>query len=923
MYCLRAQLYLGFLAVLAVAISGCGGGSATANISKTTPAITWATPAAITYGTTLSSTQLNATASVAGNFVYSPAAGATLTAGSQTLNTSFTPSDTNSYNAATASVQLLVNQATPTVSAWPAASAISYGQTLASSTLTGGSASVPGSFAWTTSTSTPALGSSTPSVTFTPSDTTDYKTVTSTVSLTVNQATPTITAWPTASAISYGQTLASSTLTGGSASVGGAFTWTAPTTAPTAGTASASVTFTPSDGTDYKAVVGTVSVTVNQVTPTVSSWPTASALTYGQTLASSTLTGGSASVAGSFAWTTSSTIPTAGTPSVNVTFTPNDATNYKTVANTISLSVAQATPSVTAWPTASAISYGQTLASSTLTGGTASVAGSFVWTIPGTALSLGASTQGVTFAPTDSTDYKSVTGTASVTMNQAKPTITWTPPATIVYGMNLSTVLTATINVPGNCNYTSTNSSSTVVAVTATSTLNAGAYTLTATCTPNDTVNYTAATTTSSLTVSPSSGSVLVDYGTTLQTIRGFGGSEAWDGTQMSTTKINNLYGTTGSQLGLSMMRVRIAPLTTWSTSTLAGSTSQWNVELANALSAINAGSNVSVFATPWSAPASMKTNNSVNEGSLLSTGTTYSDYANYLQAYVQYASAKSVNLSAISMQNEPDWNPCPASDNGTGTGSGCYESCLWTAAQMDNWIANNASVLTVPLIMPESLNFNQAMSNTALNDANAVNKISIIGGHLYGSTPKAYSLATSLGKDLWMTEHTVTLAGGTGATTQSVTDAINLAEEIHSSMTVGQYNAYVYWWMENSTGVNYYSGFVDTTSNANPTYFGYAIGQFARFIRPGYKRVSATAAPVSGVYVSAYSGGGHYVIVAINSNTSASSVPFFIQNGSVTSLTPYQTTSSGGLVQGSAVAVSGYNFTYSLPAQSITTFVQ
>ena len=54
-------------------------------VNKAAPAITWATPAAITYGTALSATQLNASSTVAGTFVYTPAAGAVLTAGPQTL----------------------------------------------------------------------------------------------------------------------------------------------------------------------------------------------------------------------------------------------------------------------------------------------------------------------------------------------------------------------------------------------------------------------------------------------------------------------------------------------------------------------------------------------------------------------------------------------------------------------------------------------------------------------------------------------------------------------------------------------------------------------------------------------------------------------------------------------------------------------
>ncbi len=86
-------------------------------VSKVTPVITWANPAAITYGTALSGTQLNATASVPGTFAYSPAAGAVLNAGTQTLNVTFTPTDTTNYATATASVSLVVNKAILTVTA--------------------------------------------------------------------------------------------------------------------------------------------------------------------------------------------------------------------------------------------------------------------------------------------------------------------------------------------------------------------------------------------------------------------------------------------------------------------------------------------------------------------------------------------------------------------------------------------------------------------------------------------------------------------------------------------------------------------------------------------------------------------------------------------------------------------------------------
>jgi len=150
----------------------------------------------------------------------------------------------------------------PTVSVWPTASAITFGQTLASSTLSGGTTAVPGSFAFTTPTTAPPAGNSLQSVTFTPTDTTNFFAVTGTVSVTVNKATPTITVLPTASNITFGQTLASSTLTGGTASVPGSFAFTTPSTAPAAGTVSESVTFTPTDATDFSPAIGTVSVIV-------------------------------------------------------------------------------------------------------------------------------------------------------------------------------------------------------------------------------------------------------------------------------------------------------------------------------------------------------------------------------------------------------------------------------------------------------------------------------------------------------------------------------------------------------------------------------------------------------------------------------------------------------------------------------------
>jgi hypothetical protein len=82
--------------------------------------ITWPVPSQISYGTALSDMQLNATASVEGTFVYTPSAGNVLAPGRYTLSATFTPSDTESYASAKATVVLVV-QGSPDLASSPTA----------------------------------------------------------------------------------------------------------------------------------------------------------------------------------------------------------------------------------------------------------------------------------------------------------------------------------------------------------------------------------------------------------------------------------------------------------------------------------------------------------------------------------------------------------------------------------------------------------------------------------------------------------------------------------------------------------------------------------------------------------------------------------------------------------------------------------
>ena len=80
------------------------------------PAITWATPAPILYGTPLGATQLDATSPIPGNFSYSPSQGTVLPIGPNTLTATLSPTDAIDYTTNTATVSLTVIPATPLVS---------------------------------------------------------------------------------------------------------------------------------------------------------------------------------------------------------------------------------------------------------------------------------------------------------------------------------------------------------------------------------------------------------------------------------------------------------------------------------------------------------------------------------------------------------------------------------------------------------------------------------------------------------------------------------------------------------------------------------------------------------------------------------------------------------------------------------------
>jgi len=453
----------------------------TIEVTKATPVITWAAPAPVVYLTALGAAQLNATANVAGAFVYTPAAGAVLAVGPHTLSATFTPTDTGNYTTATKDVTIDVTKATPVI-AWAAPAAIPQGTALGAAQLNA-TASTAGAFDYTPAAGTMlAVGTHTLSTTFTPTDTANYTTATKDVTIEVTKATPVIT-WAAPASIVYGTALDGTQLNA-TANVAGTFVYLpAAGAVPNAGTQTLSVTFTPTDAANYTTTTKDVTLEVTKATPVVT-WANPAPIVYGTALDGTQLNA-TANVAGTFAYTPAAgAVPNAGTQTLSATFTPTDAANYATATKDVTIEVTQATPVIT-WAAPAPIVYGAALGGSQLNA-TASVAGAFVYTpAAGAVLAVGPHTLSATFTPTDTINYTTATKDVTIDVTMATPVITWAPPAPIPQGTALGAAqLNATANTAGAFVYTPA----------AGAVLTVGTHTLSATFTPADTANYTTAT---------------------------------------------------------------------------------------------------------------------------------------------------------------------------------------------------------------------------------------------------------------------------------------------------------------------------------------------------------------------------------------------------------------------------------------------
>ncbi|MCI8363532.1 MAG: glucuronoarabinoxylan endo-1,4-beta-xylanase [Eubacterium sp.] len=390
----------------------------------------------------------------------------------------------------------------------------------------------------------------------------------------------------------------------------------------------------------------------------------------------------------------------------------------------------------------------------------------------------------------------------------------------------------------------------------------------------------------------------VIDTSKSYQSIVGFGGMNhpEWTGKDLTDAQRKTAFGNGDGEMGLSLLRIFVNP-----------NSNQWNLAVPTAKYASNSGA--TVFATPWEPPAYLAESGGSN-GKLHLPRSNYGAYAAHLNNFGTYMKNNGVNLYSISVQNEPDF---------------AEEWTYWSTDETTDFLANYGDKITSTKVMsPES--FQYAPENASwvrdggkkfytkiLNNRKAMENCDVFGTHMYG-TPRDWMDFPALensGKQIWMTEVYVPNSDANSANRWP--EAIQVSENIHNALVVGNMSAYTWWYIRRNYGL--------MTEDGRISKRGYCMAQYSKFVRPGAVRIAATEQPADNVYVSAYKKDNKVTIVAVNKGNTGYTQNFTV-NGGISKIDRYRTSANENIAKTAGLAFTGNSFFAQLPAQSVSTFV-
>src|SRR5208337_1780048 len=404
-------------------------------------------------------------------------------------------------------------------------------------------------------------------------------------------------------------------------------------------------------------------------------------------------------------------------------------------------------------------------------------------------------------------------------------------------------------------------------------------------------------------------GAAIIIWTDVHQSIDGFGGSSA--DFLDSLTPVQADFFFTPAGIGLSILRTQIIPdMATCNAEFHEGGCSSsngqiLNGELGTAKMAVARGA--IVFSTPWSPPGDYKSNSSFrNGGYLLSSH--YYDWARDIAAYVPMMANQGVPIYAVSVQNEPNLTTD-------------YGSCTYTAQDIHHFVPLLYSALhsvgagSTKIMIAEESKWAFDLTFSAMADPKVASEIGILAAHGYGDNIKTFGAGSAR---LWQTEDSSLSPTYDG----SMRAGLSWARKIHGYLTKANVNAWIWWCL---TDMPHQGEGTDnaalTDINGNYPKRTYVIGQWSKFVRPGWSRIDVGYSGPLQITAFKDPDGHSFAIVAVNSSDHLVHQTFSLNGFSANSVTPWITSANLSLVKQVSVPIGGTSFSYTVSASSVTTF--
>lgn len=410
-----------------------------------------------------------------------------------------------------------------------------------------------------------------------------------------------------------------------------------------------------------------------------------------------------------------------------------------------------------------------------------------------------------------------------------------------------------------------------------------------------------------------------VDWNDVRQTIDGFGGSTAFGMADkvmsFPTTKRNEILDrlfstTTGA--GLSIIRLQVPNIKPTEAGAYNYTPDNGQASFVDAARLRNP---ARLMATVWSPPGWMKSNGSENGGGTV-LAAKWAAFADYLRAYAQRYQSRGTPLYAISPANEPD-------------AATSYPSSQWSGDDLRDFTKNNvapvfvANGITARYLIPENSYWNEDRALPSLADPASAARVDIVAGHGYAqaTNPQPFVTAAGAGKPVWQTEMS-TLGAPEDLT---IADGIVEAQRVHAFLTQANANAFLHWWLATDKA-NTREALINLqisllSKNYTVTKRLWALGNWARFVRPGWIRIGATAGdmPVTAFKDPAT---GKFAVVVVNAKTSSQVLNLRLNGMAASSVTPYTTSATQNLASGTTISTSGGFLNATVAPNTIVSFV-